>query len=95
VKPFGNEETSVASERRPLSVDEQRILRLLRGLYGERNTEEKVVFLETGEALIFVEDESGRVPIMVHLTNVGSFAVSDGLSDEETITQWLLGGSKR
>jgi len=74
---------------RPLTGDENRILRLVAHLYGPANTTSLVTFSGKGDAVIWAQDRTGAVPIMVNLTNVAAFSNADGLSDEEVIDQWL------
>ena len=76
-------------QHRPLSIAESRILRLVRELYGSRNTAQRVIFTDSGDAVIWAEEDDGSIPIVVNLTNVARFAEMDHLSDEQTTEQWL------
>lgn len=76
--------------RRSLTEDERAILGYIRELYGDHNTPDDVFFSDSDEAVIFVKDRDGSMPICVVLTNVGRWARQGGLSRDEVCRGYLI-----
>ena len=67
----GSELSMSEKLRRPLSAHELQILECIRELYGDQNTQEDVFVSDGDEAVIFVKEPDGSMPIMVNLTIMG------------------------
>jgi hypothetical protein len=76
--------------RRKLSRNEAAILHLVNTHYGRHNTEDQITFSDGGDAVIWVKDEAGSVPLMANLTNLAAW-LADGTisSKEELLREWL------
>jgi hypothetical protein len=65
-------------------------LKLIQDHYGSRNKEDEVFFSDDGEAVLFVKDESGSMPLMANLTNLASWCADGTIpTEEELLREWL------
>lgn len=79
----------MAGLARPLTNGEAMVLGLIQEHYGAWNTTASILFLDQGEAVIFVKDAQGELPICVNLTVCASM-YSDGLlSLKQLKADWL------
>jgi len=76
--------------RKKLSQTEAAILKLIQDHYGLHNTENEVIFSDADEAVIWVRDEDGSIPLMANLTNLAAW-LTDGTiaTEEELLRDWL------
>ena len=76
--------------RRKLSRNEAALLHLIKTHYGPHNTEDQVTFSDGGDAVIWVKDEAGSVPLMANLTNLAAWRADGTISsEEELLREWL------
>ncbi len=77
-------------KRRKLSQQEAAILKLIQAHYGSHNTEDEIVFSDEDDAVIWVKDEDGSMPLMADLTNLATW-LADGTiaTEEELLRDWL------
>jgi len=77
-------------DRRKLSDGELAILELIRSHYGFRNTPEEVIFSDQDEAVIWVKEDDGSIPLMVNLTNLAKWRANGMIpTEEELLREWL------
>lgn len=83
----------VPLNRRPLTLGEVDILRMVQEGFGLQNTEEEVFFTDAGEAAIFVKARDGIIPVCVALTNLAAWRADGTISsDAELKRDWLRVG---
>ena len=76
--------------RRELTKGEITILEMIRTHYGSRNTPEEVIFMDTGEAVLWVRAEDESIPLVVNLSNLAKWCTDGTISTEEEIKKdWL------
>jgi hypothetical protein len=76
--------------QRELSEGEASILRLIQDHYGAHNTEDTITFSDEGEAVIWVKDDSGSIPLMANLTNLAAWRDDGSIpTDEILLRDWL------
>jgi len=88
VTPHSESDKSDEGKMRPLTVGENRVLRLIQKVYGGQNTEAEC-FFRGDDVAIFVKDSDGSIPIYVNLSVVSSIAERDNLSDKALVADWL------
>jgi hypothetical protein len=75
---------------RPLSRLELGVLREVQDYWGPQNTTSQVLFVESGDAVLFVVAPDGSSPVMVNLTNLGTWH-ADGTLTLATLRDWVKG----
>jgi len=80
---------SIAQPRRPLTVDEARILGVLREHYGPANNVDAVFFTDRDEAIIFTQDRNGIAGICVNLTVIPEMQQMKGIADADVLEKYL------
>ena len=73
---------------RELTEGELQILQLIQTHYGPQNTVEKITWIKGNEAVLWVEDRDGTIPVVAHLTNLAQW-VADGTIKAEELYDWL------
>jgi hypothetical protein len=68
------------SRRRDLSDAEQLVLTEIQRYWGPQNTLDRVFFTERDEAVLFVLDRDGGLPIVIVLTTLGAWQRDGTLS---------------
>ena len=76
--------------RRDLTEDELRFLGYIREVYGDQNTADDVFVSDRNEAVIFVKNRDGSMPIAVVLTNVAQWAREGMLSKDQVCNEYLI-----
>ena len=61
----------MGAARRDLTDLEQLVLAEIQRYWGTQNTLDRVLFSERDEAVLFVLDRDGEVPMVIVLTNIG------------------------
>ena len=75
---------------RPLTEEESRILGMIQTHYGLQNTAESITWIEGDKATLWVADTSGRIVLMVHLTNLASWRLDGTIANDEQLQRdWL------
>ena len=76
--------------RRKLSEQEAAILKLIQVHYGSHNTEDKIIFADDDDAVIWIKDEKGSMPLVANLTNLSNWLADGSISGEaELLRDWL------
>ncbi len=76
--------------RRKLSERENAILELIQTHYGPQNTEDEIMFTDDSEAVIWIKDEAGSIPVMANLTNLAAWHADGTIpTEEELLRDWL------
>ena len=73
---------------RELTEGELHILQLIQTHYGPQNTIEKITWINDNEAVLWVEDRDGTIPVVAYLTNLAQM-VADGTIKPEDLYDWL------
>jgi hypothetical protein len=68
---------------RDLTAQELAVLRDIRVLWGPQNQRSDVFFTDEDEAVIFVRDRSGSLPVCAVLTNLARFLAEGSYSPHE------------
>ncbi len=76
--------------RRDFSEQEVGILKLIQVHYGSHNNEDGVMFSDRDDAVIWVKDEKGSMPLLANLTNLASWRTDGTIpTEEELLRVWL------
>jgi hypothetical protein len=76
--------------RRELTKGEITILEMIRSHYGSRNAPAEVIFMDTGEAVLWVRAEDESIPLVVNLSNLAKWYADGTISTEEELKKdWL------
>ena len=76
--------------RRELSEGEIRILQIIQDHYGPLNTEDEIIFIEDGKAVIWIKDRAGCMQLMAVLSNLAKWRADGTIpSDEALLNDWL------
>ena len=76
--------------RRKLSERENAILELVQTHYGPQNSEDEIMFTDESEAVIWIKDEVGSIPVMANLTNLAAWRADGTIpTEEELLRDWL------
>lgn len=77
-------------QRRVLTQGETAVLTLIQQGYGAHNSDDKVFFTPTGEAVMFVRLANGMSIVMANLSNLAARRADGSISsDDELKTKWL------
>jgi hypothetical protein len=80
--------------RRPLNIDEFKILRLIKEVWGPQNKEAGVFFSVKDDACMFVEATNGSLPVVVNLTNLGAWYRDGSYSHEDVLSALQANATK-
>ena len=81
------------NSRRDLTDAEQLVLTEIQRYWGPQNTVDRVFFTERDEAVLFVLDRDGGVPIVIVLTNIGEMH-RDGTLSLDALRDSIKGPGK-
>jgi len=79
-----------STEHRSLSKDELFVLFEVQAIWGMQNTITEVFISKSDEAVLFVKDRRGQMPVMVDLTNLGNW-LSDGTITYHELIREIMG----
>lgn len=75
---------------RLLTVEEDRVLKLIQAHYGKQNRADAITWVNDDEAVLFVTDDSGASVLAVNLTNLANWRLDGTIaSDGELKRDWL------